>query len=108
MTRTRPRGVGTAPASPETPVLEDGLEMELWQDATGSTGRSCGTGWCGWSPSAVRSRLGTAGTALGAEKLGIGTTETVRKWVRRAEVAVGARPGGPTTSPRRTAPSQGR
>ncbi|MCW2534728.1 MAG: transposase family protein [Modestobacter sp.] len=27
-----------------------------------------------------------------AQKLGIGTTETVRKWVRRAEVA-GARPG---------------
>jgi transposase len=28
-----------------------------------------------------------------AEKLGIGTTETVRKWVRRAEVDAGTRPG---------------
>jgi transposase len=28
-----------------------------------------------------------------AEKLGIGTTETVRKWVRRAEVDACARPG---------------
>ena len=28
-----------------------------------------------------------------AQKLGIGTTETVRKWVRRAEVDAGERPG---------------
>ena len=28
-----------------------------------------------------------------AQKLGIGTTETVRKWVRRAEVDAGAHPG---------------
>ena len=27
------------------------------------------------------------------EKLGIGSAETVRKWVRRAEVDVGSRPG---------------
>ena len=31
-----------------------------------------------------------------AEKLGIGSTETVRKWVRTAQVDAGARPG--TTS----------
>jgi len=28
-----------------------------------------------------------------AEQLGIGTTETVRKWVRQAEVNAGQRPG---------------
>ncbi len=28
-----------------------------------------------------------------AEKLGVGTTETVRKWVRRAEIDAGQRPG---------------
>jgi transposase len=28
-----------------------------------------------------------------ADKLGIGTAETLRKWVRRAEVGAGSRPG---------------
>jgi transposase len=34
-----------------------------------------------------------AAIAAVASKLGIGSTETVRKWVRRAEVDAGERPG---------------
>ena len=34
-----------------------------------------------------------AAIASVAAKLGVGSTETVRKWVRRAEVDAGARPG---------------
>ena len=35
----------------------------------------------------------TAAIAAVAQKLGIGTSETLRLWVRRAEVDAGARPG---------------
>jgi transposase len=41
-----------------------------------------------------------------AQKLGIGTTETVRKWVRRAEVDAGA-PGRAQRGVRRAAPPEG-
>ena len=37
-----------------------------------------------------------------AQKLGVGTAETVRKWVRQAEVDAGQRPGATATSRRRS------
>lgn len=43
-----------------------------------------------------------------AAKLGIGSAETLRKWVRRAEVDSGVRPGVTTPSTRRSRRSSGR
>ena len=45
-------------------------------------------------------RVGVGGDrARSRDKLGIGTAETVRKWVRRAEVDAGDRPGMTTEEP---------
>jgi transposase-like protein len=67
--------------------------MELWGERVSSR-RSCGSGRCGWSRRSRRTipSQWAAITAV-AEKLGIGTAETLWKWVRRAEVDDGTRPG---------------
>jgi len=58
-----------------------------------STRRSCGSGRCGWVAE-VRAGHGSEWEAMRsvATKLGVGSTETVRKWVRRAEVMSAPRP----------------
>jgi transposase len=58
------------------------------------TRRSCGSVRCGWSPrSGAEYPSEWAAIAAVASKLGIGTAETLRKSVRRAEVDTGQRPG---------------
>jgi transposase len=48
----------------------------------------------GWSPKCKRTiRRSRAAIGAVAEKLGIGSAETLRKWVRRAEIDAGQRPG---------------
>ena len=63
-------------------------------DDQAATRPSCVSGRCGWSPRCAPDYASqwAAITAV-AQKLGIGTAETLRKWVRQAEVDAGRRPG---------------
>jgi transposase len=71
--------------------------MGSWGNDGGSTRPSCGFVRCGWSRSRglVTSRSGAAINSVAA-KLGIGTAETLRKWVRQGEVDAGRRAGTST------------
>ena len=66
--------------------------MELRGEQAG-TRRSCGSERCAWSSSTPDYASQWAAITAVAQKLGIGTAETLRKWVRRAEVDDGKRPG---------------
>ena len=65
----------------------------LW-DVRASTAESFGSGRCGWSLE-LRPDYASQWEAIRAVagKLGIGAAETLRTWVRRAEVDAGKRPG---------------
>jgi transposase len=68
--------------------------MESWEIVGVSTRLSYGGGRCAWSPS-PRGDYESEWAAITsiAAKLGIGTAETLRKWVRQAEIDAGARAG---------------
>ena len=82
-----------APACPETPVREDGAMSktsrryppELKERAIRLVGE-------------VRDQYDSEWTAIEsvASKLGIGSAETLRKWIRRSEIDAGRRPGATT------------
>src|ERR1700712_4670724 len=66
--------------------------MARWQDVAGIRRRS-GSGRCGWcSNTRPSTSLSGRRSLRSPAKLGM-TNETLRKWVRQAEIDGGARPG---------------
>ncbi len=64
--------------------------MEPWHVDRGTTRRSCVSVRSGWSRRCGRITFSDwPAICAAAEKLGIGTAETLRKWARQAEVDAG-------------------